>query len=245
MMKTDEARKKDMIARRARGETLASIANDYKITRERVRQLIKKAGGPDRNEASAAKAAAHARADRDTLERIRAVMSAGTYEPGRIAKVLGLSEAELFRIARPADKRRFVRHVIQPKRWSDAVILKALGAASSGRSTLTTAEYIAARDAGDIQGPTVTVIIHRFGTWVNALERVNLTASRKSGRGRSITKKKALEDLARFYGRNGTGFSAAHYERWAKKNGAASQGTIRNIFGSWSEAKLQAMRVIK
>ena len=57
-----------------------------------------------------------------------------------------------------------------------------------------------------------------------------------------ITKKKALEDLVRFFSRNGTGYSAAHYERWAKKNAAASQGTVRNIFGSWSEAKLQALR---
>ena len=47
-MKADEARIKDMIARRARGETLDSIASDYKLTRERVRQLIKKAGGPER-----------------------------------------------------------------------------------------------------------------------------------------------------------------------------------------------------
>jgi len=241
-MKADEARIKDMIARRARGETLDSIASDYKLTRERVRQLIKKAGGPDRSEASAAKAASRARTDRDRLEVIRAEMETGNYEPDKIARKLGLTEVELFRIARPSDKRKFVRHVTQPKKWTDAAILDALRAAGAGKTRLTTPQYNAARESGAINGPTVIVIMNRFGSWVKALERVNLTAARQSGRGRTITKKKALEDLVRFFSRNGTGYSAAHYERWAKKNTAASQGTVRNIFGSWSEAKLQALR---
>lgn len=244
-MNASDARIKDIIARRRRGDTLASIASDYKLTRERVRQLIKKAGGPNRSEASAAKAASRARTDRDTLELMREEMGKGIFEPGKIARKLGLTETELFRIARPSDKRLFVRHVTQPKKWTDAAILEAIRAAGAGKARLTTTEYNTARVSGAINGPTVVVIINRFGSWMKALERVNLSAARRSGRGRTITKKKALEDLVRFFSRNGTGYSAAQYERWAGKNAAPSLGTIRNIFGSWSEAKLQTMRIVK
>jgi hypothetical protein len=68
-------------------------------------------------------------------------MATGNYEPDKIARKLGLTEVELFRIARPSDKRKFVRHVTQPKKWSDAAILDALRAAGAGKTRLTTPQY--------------------------------------------------------------------------------------------------------
>lgn len=243
-MGIDAARIKDMIARRSRGETLAMIAEVHGVTRERVRQLIKKAGGPTAAVAHVAKSTARHRADQDLLELIRAAMKAGVFEPAKIARQVGNTEQEVMRVAKPSDRRKFVRHVVQPKKWSEMAMLKAIQEAAAGKKLVTVLDYQAARKAGRIDGPTVAVIIHRFGSWVVAVNRVGLTASRVSGRGRSITKAKALNDLASFFNRDGARVTAANYERWAGKNGAASLGTIRNIFGSWSEAKLQAQKAI-
>jgi hypothetical protein len=229
-MGSDAARIKDMIARRSRGETLAMIAEVHGVTRERVRQLIKKAGGPSAVVAHVAQSAARHRADQDLLELVRAAMKAGTFEASKIARQIGSTEHEVMRVAKPSDRRKFVRHVVQPKKWSEATMLKAIETAAAGSSR--------------INGPTVAVVIHRFGSWVAAIGRLGLTASRVSGRGRSITKAKALSDLVSYFDRAGARVTAANYERWAGKNSAASLGTIRNIFGTWSEAKLQAQKAI-
>lgn len=243
-MGSDAARIKDMIARRSRGETLAMIAEVHGVTRERVRQLIKKAGGPSAVVAHVAQSAARHRADQDLLELVRAAMKAGTFEASKIARQIGSTEHEVMRVAKPSDRRKFVRHVVQPKKWSEATMLKAIETAAAGSSRITVMDYEAARKAGRINGPTVAVVIHRFGSWVAAIGRLGLTASRVSGRGRSITKAKALSDLVSYFDRAGARVTAANYERWAGKNSAASLGTIRNIFGTWSEAKLQAQKAI-
>jgi hypothetical protein len=243
-MGSDVARIKDMIVRRSRGETLAMIAEAHGVTRERVRQLIKKAGGPSAEVAQVAKSTARHRADQDLLESVRAAMKAGTFEARKIAKQIGVPETEVRRVAKPSDRRKFVRHVMQPKKWSEAAILKAIEAAAAGNSRITVMDYEAARKSGRANGPTVAVVIHRFGSWVAAVGRLGLKASRVSGRGRSITKAQALGNLVSYFGRAGARVTAANYERWAGKNNAASLGTIRNIFGSWSEAKLQAQKAI-
>ena len=133
---------------------------------------------------------------------------------------------------------------MQPKKWSEATMLKANETAAAGSNRITVMDYEAARKAGRINGPTVAVVIHRFGSWVAAIGRLGLTASRVSGRGRSISKAKALSDLVSYFDRAGARVTAANYERWAGKNSAPSLGTIRNIFGTWSEAKLQAQKAI-
>ncbi|MBH0117000.1 hypothetical protein I6E52_09095 [Salinibacterium sp. NG253] len=61
------ARERDIIARRAAGETLESIGASYGVTRERVRQIIKKAGGPSSKQSH--QAAAEARETAHQLQR--------------------------------------------------------------------------------------------------------------------------------------------------------------------------------
>ncbi|MET3662477.1 sigma factor-like helix-turn-helix DNA-binding protein [Aquamicrobium ahrensii] len=44
-MRRDRVREADMLRRHEAGETLKSIADTYGLTRERVRQIVKRAGG--------------------------------------------------------------------------------------------------------------------------------------------------------------------------------------------------------
>ena len=143
-MGSDAARIRDMIARRSRGETLATIAEVHGVTRERVRQLIKKAGGPSAVVAQVAKSTARHRADQDLLEQVRAAMKAGTFEASKIARQIGSTEQEVMRVAKPSDRRKFVRHVVQPKKWSEATMLKAIETAAAGRSRITVMELVPA-----------------------------------------------------------------------------------------------------
>ena len=241
-MTKSDPRAMDIVSRRTRGETLASIALDYGLTRERVRQIIVLAGGPDFSTVRASKRTHQEQLDRETIESIRSEMAGGNFELASIAQKLGMSRKELLRVAGPEERRLFVRHVIQPKRWSDDEILGAIEAAGTGSTRLSATEYKAQRDAGAIRGPTLAAIIQRFGSWVTALERVNLVPSRMTSRGRAISEERAVSDLNRFFGRQAKGYGSQDYERWARTNGAASLGTLRNIFGSWSLAKQRALR---
>lgn len=54
------SRDSDMVARRTAGESLESIGSAYGLTRERARQIIKKAGGPTAKQARSVVAAAKA-----------------------------------------------------------------------------------------------------------------------------------------------------------------------------------------
>src|SRR5690606_14666091 len=55
-VKKGTLRAQDMCERRAAGETLDQIGRAYGVTRERVRQIIKAAGGPTRSEVKDLKA---------------------------------------------------------------------------------------------------------------------------------------------------------------------------------------------
>lgn len=71
-----------MAAMYAAGETLATIAASYGLTRERVRQILRKQGGPNAEDARDARAANRAA---ETVRRAarcsNGLTNAGTYPP--------------------------------------------------------------------------------------------------------------------------------------------------------------------
>jgi len=227
---------------RARGDTLQTIATRFGVTRERVRQVINKAGGPGKEQAKAAKAASSVRKNKDVANQVAALMRDGEYEIVVLARKLKLSESKLRAAVGPSINSKFVRPVLQPKRWSNAKIVGAIQTAANGGSSLTTSAYTAAVKAGEVNGPTVIVAIHRFGTWAMACEAAGLKGSGARGRGGAITKAVGLGDLVKFLDGRVSPKTAAKYEEWARRRKATSLGTLRNLYGSWSAALIAGRR---
>jgi hypothetical protein len=227
---------------RARGDTLQAIATRFGVTRERVRQVINKAGGPGKEQAKAAKAASRVRKNKDIANQVAALMRDGEYEIVVLARKLKVSESKLRAAVGPSISSKFVRPVLQPKKWINSSIVGAIQAAAKGKSSLTTTAYTAAVKAGEVDGPTVIVAIHRFGTWALACEAAGLKGSGTRGRSGSITKSVGLGDLVRFLDSTITPKTAAKYEEWARRRKVTSLGTLRNLYGSWSAALIAGRR---
>ena len=82
-------RNEEIIALFNRGETLEAIAQQYGVTRERIRQIAHKAGGKPRRVVKA-----------EQMEATRAILSSGPMTPEQASDALGLDRAETLRIAR-------------------------------------------------------------------------------------------------------------------------------------------------
>jgi transposase len=164
----------EMAALRDQGLHLEEIAERYSISRERVRQILKRYGGPD------AKAAARARSRRERklaearVDELLALWRAGA-DPRTVAGDRGLHVAAcrgtIERFATDGDhlaRRASLAARRRTQVYSDRDIIRALTAAAdvvgrvpSGR------EYAAvARDRGF---PGLATVLNRMGGWTNAM----------------------------------------------------------------------------
>ena len=234
---------------------LGEVAERFRITRERVRQLFGAHGLPTR---SAGETAALRREQlmSEHREQITRLIDAGV-APNEIAERLGISP-QLVRDAlhddpsrrRLAAFRRTAKKRPKP-RYSDEEIIECLRTASVELGgVLTTAEYTNyARTRRFPDGrpwPLHQTPFLRFGSWRAALQRAGLEANPPSAIAgqRLFTREHCIDAILEVERELGHPPTAAEYERAAvASNGVLpSLATVRHRCGGWQEALVLAAR---
>lgn len=244
-------RVRQMAALREQGWNLDEIAARFEVSRERVRQILRANGGPDRLEVLDARRRRTERRAEARIDELLALWRAGE-EPGAIAGRLGLqrtacrgvierSATEVDRVAR----RAALAGTRAAPTYSDADIVVALTstAARLGRVPSPKAYAAVARD-GDL--PSVPTILNRMGGWSSALAKAGLRTDVASNcRRPRWTEDACWAALRRAADELGEIPTVLAYDRLAAgRSDLPSAATIRNRLGRWSSlaARLAAQR---
>lgn len=231
------------------GRTLESIGAEYGLSRERVRQIVKKSGIETYGRSVTAYrrwSEEHGPEVNDTFSRIRSIN-------GTIAAHPDVPHAWIKRLLRPRAHESVAGRQPTAKIWADADIFRALRAAST-EGVVTTTSYAQWRNQGntidDRIPPTATLITWRFGSWRSAVEQAGLTTGRtsRSEYTRRWTRDDALAAVRRFADEASARNlrpTYARYDAWVSENPNNPSGAyLRHLTGcNWSEILMEAINV--
>lgn len=244
-----DQRARDMCERRAKGETLDSIGASYGVTRERVRQIIAKAGGPDKQAAAAAqKRTEELRKDKLRKRALEFISQNPGSSRDQLAEFLQVDADSLRQFLKQRDLQRLV---VVPKaqhaKMSEGQIFRGLRrvAAELGEP-LSHDKYDLVRrpDLGEASSVRIMQI---YGTWNAACKKAGLKINAKDRvYKRNWNEEQVLGWVADYLMSPRNRATYAGYEEWARTQTDAPSGpTVRNRIGPWSSVKKAALIVVE
>ena len=232
---------------RADGRTLREIAAAVGVTRERVRQVFLKIGGPTAGDARAAAAARQHAAAAFMEQRIRVdvdVHQGSTLD--EIACRLGVDRSRV-QAHLPADLRPLV---IAPgksteRMWSDEEVMSVVAAAGTYAYPLSDGDYEDLLRSSEVRGPSAARIIQLYGNWSAACRcaGVEPTPPRRPTYQSRWTDADILAFVRDYLRAQGSRGTFAGYDPWRRDAGAEapSSALLRGRLGSWSDIKRKAL----
>jgi len=239
-----DQRSVSILRMRLSGDTLEEIGEQVGLTRERVRQLIKRHGGEefDRLMKSRKRASLdHLRADQEALREYVWGHPGVTFE--ELNDIFGLSESEIRAKLTRLDLKLvfgFGGERIRNQVWSDEQIMTSLRLAATHFFPLTTGNYESLITVGELEGPSVPLICQRFGAWTNACQLAGVeSVESKTIYNLKWTQGEVLRFVGDFLMVAGLSNSIQAYEQWrlGQSEEVPSSAHIRNICGTWPEAR--------
>lgn len=242
-----------MIERRSMGKSLQDIGTEFGVTRERVRQLLKKYGGPTAAEVREVRAAKEQAAGQ-----LRATQVARTLRellckagPMSVDDAAAATEFEPDEVARcwPDDLAHLRLWTAGQNecRWSDEEILDAIRDAALYEFPLTANAYTELLSVGQIQGPSLRRVGQRFGSWSAACEAAGVVPGQawRDNYESRWSDADLLQVLRRYLLDPNAPNSAHRFDEWKRVHipDGPSGATLRNRFGSWTEAKRRAFAI--
>jgi len=253
-----------MLALAEEGLTLNEIGDEFGLTRERARQVLKKFGVSTREIKKQVEV--HESINQERLA--QAINSWVTTHPGcrlsEVATALMISESDALSLC-PKDTKGLLLGV-RRKRDSDkywvysrSQILDALKHAFDLRNPLmsmysvsetlplTGSFYEKLRSEGVVHGPSHQRILQVFGTWKAACEEAGVPCVEAVRDSYEIrwTNDELVGQLAEFIS-SSKSRSAASFDSWCRLDSSrASSGTIRNQVGRWSESYELALLLLR
>jgi hypothetical protein len=258
------ARELSMLESRVSGETLAEIGTRFGVTRERVRQVLEKAySRVSMNPFFEGKTLSIFLDERKKSEHQMSVELIETkirnfvnvnpgikYEDLAEALALDLDTVKLH-IGYQASKFVFQEQWSSAidSEFSDEFIIGAIRMAAAIRSPLSAPMYENLVERGLVKGPKSQTIAKRFGTWSNACLHagVMFVRSVRSEYSKTWNEEEILKYLIDFLRNKEFGVGVLEYDGWRSKyrTEAPSSPHIRNMFGSWIDAKNNALLYLK
>ncbi|OAH63615.1 hypothetical protein AYJ66_11200 [Dietzia cinnamea] len=226
-------REAEMIRRALTGEEFSVIAQSFDVSREWVRQVVKRHTGLGATDLKSIRDEARHQA------RVQQLKDLTDVHPGlpvdELAKQSGLTHREVARVLGPAEaaRRRRTRTVSSATDRQVALDEIRRVAALCGGSHLSGPFY----DQHRRDGVSSVRLIQMFGTWTNACEQAGVRGTR-AVRG-NYTQKWDREDCLRWvskYLQTTEKPSFSRYDEWSRtEEGAPSGGTVRLRCGKWIE----------
>jgi DNA-binding CsgD family transcriptional regulator len=237
-----DSRARRMVMLRGEGLTLEEIAQQYGLTRERVRQILDRSGAPDRAQVAEARSRSIRNAVQARAKELTARWASGE-EIAELAREAGVSRrivAEvILETATAADR---ANHAAAKSArpgstvYTDAQLLGGLKQAAGelGRAP-TNAEYDqwASRTGGVARAKTV---IWRFDGWLSALHAAGFSEQETSPRSdRRWTEDACIAAVHMITRETGGWPTVAEYDRLSSsRDDLPSSGTLRSRLGRWS-----------
>lgn len=239
-------RNREMADLRSAGKSLEEIGAQYGVTRERVRQILEKIGGPSRQDVKALRESIKS----DKLEEVKSrALELVKFKPGltisAVADQLEVSSIELSRILTNQELNLFAKPLRTGNfKWTDEEVVKVIQEAATLEFPLTVAAYAKLLEDGYLRGPSAARISQRFRSWQAACDLAGVEAGKRT---RPL-------DLSRWTNEDlyaavihylrlpqSTG-AAADYDSWASgQDDVPSMGTLRNRLGPWNQIRNDAI----
>lgn len=258
------ARKISMLESRVNGNTLATIGIQFGVTRERVRQILEKAfsqissnpifeGKSLSDILENQKESKHEEASMIIESKIRDLLNTN---PGIKYQDLADSLSLDIQLVKSRISYQASKFVFQDQwggasdpEFSDDFIIGAIKMAAAIRSPLSAPMYENLVERGLVKGPKSQTIAKRFGTWSNACLNAGVMYVRsvRDEYSKTWSEEEVLNFLIDFLKCKEFGVGVLSYDEWRGKYRveAPSSGHIRNVFGSWIDAKNNCLSYMK
>jgi transcriptional regulator with XRE-family HTH domain len=234
-------------ALRERGYSLDEIALRFGISRERVRQILRAHGAPDRDLVADARRRRAAQLAEERIDELLVLWRAGA-ETGGVATTLGLQAAAcrstIARFATDVDKaarRASMSDTRGGQTYSERDIVVALRAVAAGLGRVPSAKEYALLARG-LELPSLPTVLNRLGGWTRAVCAAGMTPLAPPGsvRRRRWTESACWSALRRVVDELGEIPTVLSYERHAAgRHDLPSSATLRNRLGRWSSISAQ------
>lgn len=261
--KSDGRRKEDshlerdalIVELRKQGQTLEEIGKEVNLTRERVRQVLRRdALGLSIGHLKAEQETLRVNAQQIERQRIFSEISESWSSYKRmtfseIAEAIGIEESTLKKCISRIQY-VYLQANQEPSNvriWTDAQCIQSLRNAATFEFPLTVLKYRRLIESGTVIGPTVAVFWQRFGSWVNACEQAGVEygeAQREYDRNWTDT------ELLRFvrwfmHQRKDGRWSIENFETWSKESEISGPSTaiLRLRLGTWSQIRVLALEL--
>jgi hypothetical protein len=244
---TQEQRQELIVARRLEGATLQQVGDEFRISRERVRQICVKAGLNRETVKAANKARELAASDLLEVSAREDLLSHPGTTLQESAKRQGVPVSTLRTVITPEMSKLFVRRNRSGSAgtdWTRARIIEVLVEAETLAFPLTASSYDELVSMRIVDGPSGARIHQVFGGWHAACDAAGVECGRPRPGGYSSkwTDADLVAAAARYLEDGSSTGTFADFDRWLRgETDLPSAQTVRNRLGPWSEVKTAAV----
>jgi len=242
-----------IIQLRIEGNTLDKIGKVNSLTRERVRQILNKYS-PHLN--ALTDAIHDEKNNKEAMQFNNSVVELfqlkGAVYKDEIAAVLNLGFDEAYRVL-PKKFRKFIidlsKETTITSKWSREIVLELLKKASTYYFPLKISDYEHLVEIGEIDGPSVPKIWLLFGSWGEAcrIAGVESAPALRHEYSKMWSDEELVSFVVRYLKAEDTTGTFDGYRAWreSQMDHVPSEALLRNTFESWTNAKRQALEIIR